>query len=154
MSGAPACFFLGLFCSTVMRGCHRSAPAGVCQHTRRKQDTCIIIPPTHLTTKTAAATHLPLCTNCTGAEARGEDYPFFASRLPLTRFLADNMAFNLKEREQRASIGMGGSIEQQPRWPHGPSLPFKGAPVQPPEPARIESRSEEKGCAAEPDMIN
>lgn len=59
-----------------------------------------------MTTKTAAATHLPLRTNYTGAETRGEDYPFFASGFPLTPFLADEVAFNVMEREQRASVEM------------------------------------------------
>lgn len=99
MSGAPACFswapFVRLSCEDVT---DRRRLASVSTRrqlatadTRQKQDTCIIIPPTHLTTKTAAATHLPLCTNCTRAETRGEDYPFFASRR--------SWLINLTERE-------------------------------------------------------
>lgn len=55
------------------------------------------------------------------------------------------MAFNLKEREQRASASLGSSTERPPRPPHSPSLPFKGAPVQLLLPARIQSKSEEGG---------
>lgn len=86
MSGALACFswapFVQLPCQDVtdrrllvsVSTKRRLATAD----TRQKQDTCIIIPPTHLTTKTAAATHLPLFTYCTRAETQGEDYPLFA----------------------------------------------------------------------------
>lgn len=112
---------------------------------RQKQETCGVAPQAHLTTEDWCAYTLDF----THKLHWSRNTSVYASRLPLPQFLADEMAFNLKEGKQRASVRMGKSTKQRARKPHSPSLPFKGPTIQPPQPARILGRSMERvgGCS-------